>query len=192
VFNRYPRSDQSMAARYGRAIALFFKGGRGALGAALRELDYLIAAKPPHGIHLNKGYFWEVKGDFLMRSGKSAQAIKPLRRALKLIGNESLIQVQLASALLNVGGKRNIKQAVLLLNKSLRDDKNPHAYRLLGQAYYKQGHLPKADAVTAEAYFYEGNLKQAQIFAKRARKKLKKGSPEWLNSGDIINYKPPT
>jgi predicted Zn-dependent protease len=44
--------------------------------------------------------------------------------------------------------------------------------------------------MTAQAYFYEGNIKQAQIFAKRAQKKLHPGSPEWLKNDDIINYKP--
>ncbi len=190
VFNRYPRSDQSFPARYARAIAFYFKGGPRGLDAALRELKYLINATPKNGVKLNKGYFWEVMGDFLMRSGKNAEAIKPLRMALKLIGNESLIQVQLASALQKVGGTANLKQAINLLNKSIQVDKNPRAFRLLAQAYYKQGKLPKADAVTAEAYFHEGNIKQAQIFAKRANQKLKPGSPQWIRNGDIIKYKP--
>jgi predicted Zn-dependent protease len=46
--------------------------------------------------------------------------------------------------------------------------------------------------MTAQAYFYEGNVKQAQIFAKRAQAKLRAGSPEWLKNDDIVNYKPQT
>jgi predicted Zn-dependent protease len=46
--------------------------------------------------------------------------------------------------------------------------------------------------MTAQAYFYEGDIKQAQIFAKRAQTKLKAGSPEWLKNDDIVNYKPQT
>ena len=66
------------------------------------------------------------------------------------------------------------------------------ADRLLANAGSKQGKGPEADAMTAQAYFLEGNLKQSQIFAKRAQVKLKPGSPEWLKNDDIINYKPQT
>jgi predicted Zn-dependent protease len=38
----------------------------------------------------------------------------------------------------------------------------------------------------------EGNVKQAQIFAKRAQLKLPRGSPEWIRAEDIVNYKEPT
>jgi len=184
VANRYPMSDRSLPAQYARAIARYFKGGRGGLEDAQRGIDALIAAMP------SNGYFWEVKGDLLMRSGKSSQAIKPLRQALRLIGSASLIEVQLASALVNVGGAKNISAAIALLKKSLVVDKNPRAYRLLAQGFYKQGKLPLADAVTAQAYFHEGNVKQAQIFAKRAHRKLKPGSPEWIRNDDILKYKP--
>ena len=44
----------------------------------------------------------------------------------------------------------------------------------------------------AQAYFIEGDLKQAQIFAKRAQSQLRAGTPEWLKNDDIINYKPET
>lgn len=45
--------------------------------------------------------------------------------------------------------------------------------------------------MTAQARFLEGNLKEAQIFAKRAQVKLKPGTPEWTKNDDILNYKPP-
>jgi predicted Zn-dependent protease len=37
--------------------------------------------------------------------------------------------------------------------------------------------------------FAAGNIKEAQIFAKRAITKLPPGSPEWLRADDIIKYK---
>jgi predicted Zn-dependent protease len=61
----------------------------------------------------------------------------------------------------------------------------------LASAYYKQGKGPEADAAQAQAEFLEGDLKKAQIFAKRAQTKLPPGSPEWIRTDDIINYKPP-
>jgi predicted Zn-dependent protease len=127
-----------------------------------------------------------------MRSGKMAEAIPSLRHALKLDPNASLIRVQLAAALQNDPSPATINESVALLRKSLVDDENSRAYRLLANSYYKQGKRPEADAMIAQAYFIEGDLKQAQIFAKRAQMQLRSGSPEWLKNDDIINYKPQT
>ena len=185
VFNRYPRTDKSLPARYARGIARYFQGGHGGLQAALSEIDYLIKARPQYP------YFWEVKGDLLMRSGRSKEAIPHLRKAISLTrGGASLIRVQLATALQNSGGKGSLNESVKLLRKSLIGDKNPRAYRLLATAYYKKGDRPKADAMTAQAYFFEGNLKQAQIFAQRAHRALKAGTPEWIKNEDILKYRP--
>jgi predicted Zn-dependent protease len=186
VFNRYPATDRSLPARYARAIARFFQGGTGGLEASLAEVDTLIKERPDYS------YFWELKGDLLMRSGKMAEAIPSLRHALKLDPNASLIRVQLAAALQNDPSPATINESVALLRKSLVDDENSRAYRLLANSYYKQGKRPEADAMIAQAYFIEGDLKQAQIFAKRAQMQLRSGSPEWLKNDDIINYKPQT
>lgn len=186
VFNRYPASDQSLPARYARALAKFFQGGPGGMQSALADVDTLIRDRPDYP------YFWEVKGDILIRSGKTAEAVGPLRKAIQLAENPNLIRVELAGALQASGDAGAFKESVDLLRRSLVEDKNPRAYRLLATAYYKQGRLPEADAVTAQAYFLEGDLRQAQIFAKRAQIKLKPGTPEWIQSDDILNYKPQT
>ena len=186
VFNRYPASDKSLPARYARALAKFFQGGRDGLQQALAEIETLIRERPDYP------YFWEVKGDILMRSGKTSEAIAPLRKAMQLAESPNLIRVQLAGALQSSGDDASLKESVDLLRRSLVEDKNPRAYRLLATAYYKQGKLPEADAVTAQAYFLEGDLRQAQIFAKRAQTKLKPGTPEWIQSDDILSYKPET
>ncbi len=186
VYNRYPLTDNSLPARYARAIARFFQGGPGALEGALAEVDALLRVRP------DNPYFWEVKGDLLVRSGKMREAIPSLRQALKLDPDATLISVQLASALQSLDTPAATNESVALLRKSLVDDENSRAYRLLATGYYKQGKRPKADAMIAQAYFLEGNLKQAQTFAKRAQKQLRSGSPEWLKNDDIINYKPQT
>jgi predicted Zn-dependent protease len=43
----------------------------------------------------------------------------------------------------------------------------------------------------AQAHFFGGDVKQAQIFAKRAQARLQPGTPEWIKNDDVINYKPP-
>ena len=174
-----------MPARYARAIATFFRGGSGALESALSQMDALIHEQPQNG------HFYEVKGDLLMRSGKMQQAIPFMRQALKLAPDSPLIRVQLAIALQQTEDPSTLGESITLLRKSLVDDQNAQAYRMLASAYYKQGKGPEADAMTAQAYFLEGNLKQSQIFAKRAQSKLRAGSPEWIKNDDIINYRPP-
>jgi predicted Zn-dependent protease len=99
--------------------------------------------------------------------------------------------VQLAIALQQSDDPATLNESITLLRKALIDDQNAQAYRMLAAAYYKQGKGPEADAMTAQAYFLEGNLKQSQIFAKRAQSKLRAGSPEWIKNDDIINYQPP-
>lgn len=186
VFNRYPPSDRTLPARYARALARFFQGGQGALEAALADVDSLLADRPDYP------YFWEVKGDLLMRSGRQHEAIPFLRQALKLDPEGSLIRVQLAGALQDDQTAAGATEAVALLRKALIEDENSRAYRLLANSYYKQGKRPEADAMIAQAYFLEGDVKQAQLFAKRAQTKLPSGTPEWLKNDDIINYKPQT
>jgi predicted Zn-dependent protease len=175
-----------MPARYARALARFFEGGPGALEASLADVDGLLREHP------DNPYFWEVKGDLLMRAGKTGQAIAPLRQAVKLRPDANLIMVQLATALQADGSAAATAESTVLLRKSLADDENSRAYRLLANNFYKDGKRPQADAMIAQAYFIEGDLKQAQIFAKRAQSQLRAGSPEWLKNDDIINYKPET
>ncbi|MEZ5856879.1 MAG: M48 family metalloprotease [Hyphomicrobiaceae bacterium] len=182
VMNRYRRSGDTLPARYARTIATFFKTG---INAALPEVDRLIAENPKNP------YFHELKADFLMRSGRSREAIAPLRTALKLLGNAPLISVRLAQALDAETDPASVNESIRLARKSLATDENPQAYRLLASAYAKQNKLPQADLSIAEAHFLEGNIKRAKIFAQRAQRGLKPGSPEGLRAGDIVNYKAP-
>jgi predicted Zn-dependent protease len=188
VFNRYPRTDTSLPARYARAIATFFRGGQNGLGAALRAIDGLIKTQP------NYPYFYELKADFLQRSGKAAEAIPFLRKALKLDPQSTLMQIQLGRAMLASRGKAAAKQVIGIARRAIREDakygdEKPSAYRVLGQAYYRAGKLPESYAATAEAYFLAGNIKQAQIFAKRAQPGLRKGSPTWRRMDEIVTFK---
>lgn len=183
VFNRYPNSDNSLQARYARTIATFFQSG---LERSLPQVDALIREKP------DNPYFHELKADFLMRSGKSREAIPSLRASLKLLNDAPLISVRLAQAIISSDNVAGVDEAIAISRKSLIDDPNPQAYRILAQGYSAKNRLPEANLATAEALFLEGDIKQAQIFAKRAQVGLRNGSPEWIRAGDIVNYKIPT
>jgi predicted Zn-dependent protease len=52
--------------------------------------------------------------------------------------------------------------------------------------------FPQSELAAAQAHFIDGNVKQAQIFAKRALSKLPRGTPEWIRAEDIVNYKEQT
>ena len=183
VFNRYPANNNSLPARYARTIATFFQSG---LERSLPLVDALIREKP------DNPYFHELKGDFLMRTGKTREAIPPLRASLKLLNDAPLISVRLAQALISGDNAAGADEAIALARKSLIDDPNPQAHRILAQGYQIKNKLPESYLATAEALFLEGDVKQAQIMAKRAQVGLRNGSPEWIRAGDIVNYKIPT
>jgi predicted Zn-dependent protease len=187
VFNRYHVSDNSLPARYARAVAKFRQGGQGGVQAALSDVDGLIREQP------GNPYFWELKGDFLQKAGRPAEAAAPLRKALQLLRNDApLISVQLAQVLL-AAKDANADEAIGLLRKAIqRETDNSLAYNTLGQAYYNKGLIPQSELARAQGLFYYGAVKQAQEFAKRAQSVLPPGTPDWIKADDIINYKPQT
>jgi predicted Zn-dependent protease len=178
VFNRYPASDNSPAARYARSIAAFSGGG---LAAALPQIDSLIAEQP------GNPYFWEQKSDFLSRSGKHAEAAVALRKALSLKPDQALMQAELAQELLGTQDKRAYPEIVKLLRKTVVLDDNPTAYRQLATAYFGLGDEGNANLASAQASVLEGRLKDAKGFAKRAQLKLPEGSQGWIKADDILN-----
>jgi predicted Zn-dependent protease len=193
VFNQYPQSDQSLPARYARAIARYFVSD---INAALPEIDALIRERP------DNAYFHELKGELLFRSGRSRDAVPSFRKALALAGqgselaprinDTSLIRIQLGQALLADETFRNHDEVIDLLRKAIvMESDNPDAYQYLGTAYYKKGMGPEADLAVAQARFYGGNLAEAKTFAKRAQSRLVKGSPAWVKADDIVNFNAP-
>jgi predicted Zn-dependent protease len=187
VFNRYPSNDNSIPARYARAIATFFRGGSNGLDNALRQVDELLRMQPQYP------YFWELRGDFLMRSGRARQAADGFRKALKLDPDSSLIRTQLARALLASNSDAATNEALQELRRAIRDDRRnedpkPGTYRALADAYYRLGRRPEADAAIAEAHFAGGNLEQATVFAKRARSALRKGTAAWRRMDEIVSF----
>ncbi len=185
VFNRYPARDNSLPARYARAIA---RNCSGRCVDAIGEVDALLHEKP------DNPYLWELKGNFYASVGKHPEAIVNLRKALQLSGGaEPLMQAELAQSLISNEDGKVLDEAIVLLRKAiLSDDGNALAHRQLATALSRKGQEPQALLATAQAYMIEGNVKQAQIFAKRAQLKLPRGSPEWIRAEDIVNYKEPT
>ena len=78
VGRRYPISDNSIPARYARAIAAYRFGN---VAGAIQQIEGLIQAQPQNP------YFYELKGQALLEAGRAAEAVAPLRRAVQLAPN---------------------------------------------------------------------------------------------------------
>ena len=183
VMRRYPISDNSLPARYARAIAVY-RSGRAV--DALKQIDDLTRASP------DNPYFWELKGQILLETGKPKDALGPLRKAVALAPNTNLIKVLLGQALVAVGSSSDAEEAVRLLSAAVVNYPDlPGGYHALARAYAMQGDVPMAQLATAQGLFIEGAIQDAQIQAIRAQTKLKRGSPAWLRADDIVSYKQP-
>jgi predicted Zn-dependent protease len=180
--NRYPASDQSLPARYARAIAAArFSGARAALG----QIDALIEAQPQNP------YFHELKGQTLLEGGKPAEAIAPLRRAAQLAPNPALIEILLGQALVESNDPAHLNEAVSVLESSLsREPESPEGYNQLAMAYGRKGDLAHADLASAQSALLRGDMKAARMLAARAKDRFPVGSPGWVRADDISNKDP--
>ena len=183
VARRYPASDTSLAARYARAIAAYrYSDPR----AAAASIDALIQAQPQNP------YFYELKGQAMLEGGKPAEAIAPLRHAVSLAPNPTLIQIMLAQALVATRDRSHVDEAVSILRAALtREPESPDAYSQLAMAYGLKNDLPNADLASALAAFMRGDLKTAREIATRARARFPIGSPGWVKADDLASLKPP-
>lgn len=183
VNRRYPRSDDSLEARYARAISAYLHGP---LSPALAQIDGLVSAAP------NDPYFWELKGQALLERGKPADAIGPLRKAVSLAPKSGLIRILLGQALVASESRANLDEAIKNLTIGLQEEPDvPVGYRSLARAYALKNDIPMADLATAQGYFADGQIEDAKRHAARAQAKLKPNSPAWLRADDIVTYKKP-
>jgi predicted Zn-dependent protease len=183
VARRYPGTDATLAARYARAISAYRFGEA---GAAIAQIDALIQAQPQNP------YFHELKGQALLEAGKAAEAVAPLRHAIKLSSNSALIQIMLGQALIATHDRARIDEAVSILQAATtREPESPEAYSHLAMAYGQKSDLARADLASAQAAFMRGDLKTAREIAARAKSRFPVGSPGWVKADDIASYKPP-
>jgi len=154
--------------------------------AAAASIDALIQAQPQNP------YFYELKGQAMLEGGKPAEAIAPLRHAVSLAPNPTLIQIMLAQALVATRDRSHVDEAVSILRAALtREPESPDAYSQLAMAYGLKNDLPNADLASAQAAFMRGDLKTAREIATRARARFPIGSPGWVKADDLASLKPP-
>jgi predicted Zn-dependent protease len=180
TFSLYPASDTSLPARYARAIAHYRQAN---LARAEAEIGALIAEQP------DNPYFQELMGQMFFESGRSAQAIPFHRRSLELRPEDALLQVNLARALIGLGRRENLEEAVALLTAATHiEPENALAWREMSAAYDGLDNEGMALLAAAEQHYVGGNLPLAQNFAQRARTDLTPQTVAWRRADDILRF----
>ncbi len=178
VFQRYPKSDASLPARYARSIAMF---RRGDIKNALPIMDSLTAELP------RNPYFWELKGQALLENGQAQRAIPALEQARKLLPQQGLLQILEAEAQIGAQLPGGSRKALGLLTQAKRTESgNPMVFKLLAQAHAQNGDVPRAELATAEYALLTGDRTLAQEKATFAQTQFRQGTPEWLKADDIL------
>jgi predicted Zn-dependent protease len=182
VARRYPASNDSLPARYARAIAAYRHGD---LRTAQAQIDALIRAQP------NNPYFHELKGQALLEGARPNEAIAPLRKAVQLSNRAPLIEMLLGQALVASENKAYADEAITILRTALsREPEAALGYTQLAMAYGRKGNYAEADLAAAQAAFLRGDQKTARDLASRAKTRFAIGSPGWVKADDIVNTKP--
>ncbi|WP_439814455.1 M48 family metalloprotease [Zavarzinia sp. CC-PAN008] len=177
---RFPDSDSSVPARYGRAVAYYRVPD---LVRATAEVDSLLRDFP------TDPYFWELKGQMLYENGRIAESIEPHRRSVELAPNEPLLTVNLAMSLAATGDPAALDEAIRILTAANRlDPTNPSAWYTLSSAYGQKNEIGLAAWAAAERYVLTGDLRGARIQALRAQQLLPVGSPGSLRAEDILAF----
>jgi predicted Zn-dependent protease len=183
VYRRYGQADQSAPARYARAVVAY-RNGRQAEALAL--MDGLLAQQP------NNAYFWELKGQILLESGRASESLAPLRKAVSLAPSAGLIRALLGHALVATENGAYTDEAIReLLNATEREPDAAEAYRHLATAQARKGNIAMAELNSALFFFNTGQFSEAATQASRAMAKLPQGSPGWIRAEDIVNFRPP-
>jgi predicted Zn-dependent protease len=182
VYRRYPLSNNSMPARYARAIASYLHGDP---RSAATQIEGLIQAQP------NNPYFHELLGQALLEGGHPTEAIAPLRKAVQLSGNSPLIEMLLGQALVATDNKAYTDEAISILRAAVaRESEAPLGFTQLAMAYGRKGDYAEADLASAEAAYLRGDNKTARELASRAKTRFAVGTPGWVKADDIVSAKP--
>ncbi|HEY8617714.1 M48 family metalloprotease [Phenylobacterium sp.] len=175
---KYAETDKSYPARYARAIAYYQMKEP---DRALRMIDALLQEQPENP------YLWELKGQVLFEFARAPEAEAPQRKSVALKPDAPLLRVNLGQTLIALDDKAKVAEGIVELRKALtQEEDNAVAWRLLAEAYDKQGEDGLARLATAEYNYYVGDMRQARVFAMRAREMLDKSSPQWRRATDIV------
>lgn len=173
VLTVYPYVNKSDAAIYARAIANMRTGN---LDVAKTGTQTLISRHP------DVPYFYELLGDIEYQYGHYDDSVIAYEKSLSLIKNAPQIETALALVLSERNKIDDKSRARELCKHVILTEPSPLAYWILARVT-DDG---ESDWAMAEFYKMNGDNVNARKYAKSAQKKSKKGSPEYIKSGDIL------
>jgi predicted Zn-dependent protease len=178
ALDRYPESNISEPARYARAMIYMRKPD---LAKALATTNSLIQDEP------NNPFFYEVLGQIYVTMARPLLAIPVYQKAVDLRPNAPQLRLGLAVAQLATEDARLANAALQNLKAaSIMEDDDVFTWYETAQAYSLLKNEPMANLSTAEAYYNAGSMRQAAVFALRARRGLEQGGPDWQRANDIV------
>ena len=181
----YSDRDESIPARYARAIAAYRQGYE---GKAVETINGLIAQEPQNP------YFHELKGQMLVDFFKIEEAIPAYRTALEKAQatsqNAPLIQIALAHALLESQHKNtHLDETITLLKQALiAEPRAARAHRLIASAYGRQGNQALTKLHLAEEAVLQRRYNYAKRLAQQAVEQTEKGSTPHIQAQDVLAY----
>ena len=177
VLRHYPDSDQSVEARYARAIA-YYRASQ--VDKGLQLLAGLLAEHP------DDAYFNELRGQILFENGRVKEAVESYQKAVDLDPSEPLLRLGLAQSQLETEQQDLVKPALAHLEEVVRHEpQNSFAWRELAIAYGRTDQLGMSALALSEAALARNNAVEAREQAERAIHTLPENSPAWLRAQDI-------
>jgi predicted Zn-dependent protease len=179
---KYDDRDQSVAARYARAIAAYRQND---IDTAQRLIDTLIAEEP------DNAYFHELKGQMLVDFGRVRESLPAYEKAASLDPNSGLIRTAYAHALIQTANGDNavLEKAIDNLVKAQRSEpRSTRVQRLLATAYGQLGREADARLALAEEALLEQKKPYAAQQAKIALQGFEPGSRGAIRANDILIY----
>lgn len=178
TLRRYKETDQSLSARYARAIAYYRIPD---LTKALPIINSLIAERP------QDPYFHELKGQILFENGQISEAVAPSESAARMAPHAPLIRLQLARIQLELNDPSVLDKAIGNLRAAQQSEPRSVAiWRNLAIAYGRKGEMGQSALAMAEEAILRGKKGEARHHASRAKKILPLGSPGALQADDIL------
>ncbi|MBV9863581.1 MAG: M48 family metallopeptidase [Alphaproteobacteria bacterium] len=173
----YPERDQSVLARYARAIA-YYRIPK--LDKAVPIVDGLIRDFP------TDPYYRELKGQMLFENGRVREAMQPYEEAVRLAPSAALLRISLAQVYIESDDPRLNKRAIAYLNDASRSEgRDSTVWRFLAIAYGRDNQMGMAALSLAEEALAAGKKKDATQQSNRARQLLAKNTPPYFRAEDI-------
>ena len=170
----------SIASIYARSIAYYRKNE---IKKSLSLLELLLEKEP------DNPYFYELKAQVLLESGRVSESIPFYKRAVSLLPEAGLIRVSLAHALLEAHPKKEkefLEIITHLKTAEKTENRSPRLQRLLATAYGRIDKEGLSRVHLAEEALLQNRLQDANKQAHLALGHLEEGSASWLRVHDLL------